>query len=227
MSCTVLPLISRINAAYSVILASGSPRRKELATLLGFNSFSVQVSNFAEDLKHTDFSTPQLYCLETARRKIEQVSRDIGLRSTRTLLFGADTIVEVDGRILEKPADADHSRQMLKLLQNRDHFVHTAVVVYSNSIDLEPASLSSPQTLVPILSFVESTKVTFGELSDADIDAYVATGEGLDKAGSYGIQGTGSLLVKSIEGCYFNVMGLPVHRLSKELAAVFGKTNKV
>jgi septum formation protein len=145
---------------------------------------------------------------------------DIGVTSQPTLLFGADTIVEVDGRILEKPADSADSKRMLLSMSNRSHFVHTAVVAYTNSPRLDDITcLDAPLPLQPLLSFVETTKVTFGELTESDIDAYVALGEGLDKAGSYGIQGTGSLFVRSIEGCYFNVMGLPVHRLSKELAS--------
>lgn len=185
---------------------------------MGFTSFTVKTSNFAEDLVHSSFDTPQLYCLETARCKIAQIVAEIGTVPDKTLLIGADTIVEIDGTILEKPADAADSKRMLLALSNRTHFVHTAVVVYANSNELSGSPLSAPQPLQPLLSFVETTKVTFGELTERDVDAYVELGEGLDKAGSYGIQGVGSLFVQSIEGCYFNVMGLPLHRLSKELA---------
>jgi septum formation protein len=220
---SILPVVGRINSKYNVILASGSPRRKDLATLMGFTSFNIKISNFAEDLEHSSFATPQLYCLETARKKIEQVAMDIGATAQPTLLFGADTIVEVDGKILEKPADNMSSKRMLLSLSNRSHFVHTAVVAFTNSPKLnDPHSLlDAPVPLQPLVSFVETTKVTFGGLTESDIDAYVALGEGLDKAGSYGIQGVGSLFVRSIEGCYFNVMGLPVHRLSRELASAF------
>jgi septum formation protein len=218
---TLLPIVSQINAQFSVVLGSGSPRRKELLALMGFNSFAVKLSNFAEDLVHATFSTPQQYCLETARRKIQHIADDFGSLHDKTLLVGADTIVEVDGTILEKPKDAADSRRMLMSLSNRAHFVHTAVVVYANSNDLSATLIHVAQQLHPLLSFVETTKVTFGELADSDVDAYVALGEGLDKAGSYGIQGTGALFVQAIDGCYFSVMGLPVHRLSKELATAF------
>ena len=218
---TIMPMVDRINAGFKVILGSGSPRRKELVALMGFNSFTIKASTFAEDLDHSLFPTPELYCLETARKKIEQVSADIGVVNDKTLLIGADTIVEIDGRILEKPRDSADSSRMLHNLSNRDHRVHTAVVVFSNSRDLEGRSGHPAGALTPLISFVETTKVSFCDLTDSDIDAYVASGEGMDKAGSYGIQGGGSLFVKGIDGCYFNVMGFPVHRLSQELAAVF------
>jgi septum formation protein len=220
-SNTLLPIVSQINTQFKVVLGSGSPRRKELLALMGFSSFAVRLSNFAEDLEHATFPTPQQYCLETARRKIQDIADGIGLLQDRTLLIGADTIVEVDGNILEKPKNAADSRRMLMSLSNRAHFVHTAVVVYANSSDLSAAPTAAAQALQPLLSFVETTKVIFGELEDSDVEAYVALGEGLDKAGSYGIQGTGALFVRAIDGCYFSVMGLPVHRLSKELAAAF------
>ena len=158
--------------------------------------------------------------MATASKKLEDVVSALGVQSEKTLIIGADTVVEIDGQILEKPKDAEDSRRMLSLLSNNDQYVHTAVVAYANSVDLD-APASAPFEMKKIFSFVESTKVSFTELTEADIAAYVELGEGADKAGSYGIQGAGGQFVKSIHGCYFNVMGFPVHRLSAALASTF------
>ena len=218
-SSTILPIVFKLNSEFKVILGSTSPRRKELLAQMGFEAFNVHASNFAEDLDHSLYPIPSQYCLATASKKVESVVEAVGQLTEKTLIIGSDTIVEIDGKILEKPTDAFDSANMLSLLNNRDHFVHTAVVAYANSVDLNSTNHAS--TMKPIISFVETTKVTFCDLSESDIAAYVELGEGMDKAGSYGIQGAGSVLVRSIEGCYFNVMGLPVHALSRELAKAF------
>lgn len=210
-----------------VVLASGSPRRKELIALLGLTDVTVQVSTFAEDFDKSLFSCPQDYCLATATKKVEEVAMSFNGMRQKTLVIGADTIIEIDGKVLEKPQDPADSRRMLSMMRNRDHFVHTAVIAYCNSPSCENdsdnlyLSATNEPAMKNIFSFVESTKVTFADLTDSDIDAYVALGEGSDKAGSYAIQGTGGQLVRGIEGCYFNVVGLPIHALSAKLAANF------
>ncbi|KAJ1422528.1 inosine triphosphate pyrophosphatase-like protein [Ochromonadaceae sp. CCMP2298] len=218
-SATLLPLLGKLNENFKVVLASGSPRRKELLALMGLPNFSVLVSNFAEDLDHSTFSTPQDYCLKTAAMKVEQVVLSMPATNEKTLVIGADTIVEINGKILEKPVDDADSLRMLKMMSNNVHFVHTAVIAYSNCGNLNQDSSIGP--MVNTVSFVETTQVRFCDLTEADIAAYIALGEGRDKAGSYGIQGAGGQMVKSIEGCYFNVMGLPIHSLSSKLAASF------
>ncbi len=226
---TILPILSQLNANMKVILASGSPRRKELIGQLGLTDVSVLVSTFAEDFDKSLFACPQDYCLATASKKVEEVALKFNGHEQKTLVIGADTIIEIDGKVLEKPVDAADSKRMLSLMRNRDHFVHTAVIAYSNTKTLQAGSpdalflceQSQQPVMKNIFSFVESTKVTFTDLSDSDIDAYVALGEGNDKAGSYAIQGTGGLFVKGIEGCYYNVVGLPIHSLSNRLASSF------
>jgi septum formation protein len=217
---TILPILSRINNNIEVILASGSPRRKELITLLGLSRVAVKVSTFAEDLDKSMFANPREYCLATASKKVEEVARSLDGHGEKVLVVGADTIIEIDGIVLEKPADAVQSKKMLSMLRNRDHYVHTAVIAYSNTCFLDEAVPPTP-VLQNLFSFIESTKVTFADLTDEDIDAYVALGEGLDKAGSYAIQGTGGQFVQSIQGCYYNVVGLPIHKLSSYLSTSF------
>lgn len=222
-SSTVLPLLSKLNSSFKIVLASGSPRRKELLSLVGLPNFTVLTSNFAEDFEKADFPTPQQYCLATANKKVEQVALSLGNLPDKTLVIGADTIVEIDGMVLEKPEHDSDSRRMLSLLSNRDHYVHTAVVAYSNSWELSGQLQNTLLEMKPMFSFVETTRVTFAELTEEDISAYIELGEGKDKAGSYGIQGVGGQFVKSITGCYFNVMGLPVHALSSKLASTFSE----
>ena len=217
---TVLPILSRINNNIQVILASGSPRRKELITLLGLSQVTVKVSTFAEDLDKSMFANPREYCLATASKKVEEVARSLDGHREKVLVVGADTIIEIDGIVLEKPVDAAQSKMMLSMLRSREHYVHTAVIAYSNTCSLDEAVQPTP-VLQNLFSFVESTKVTFADLTDEDIDAYVALGEGLDKAGSYAIQGMGGQFVQSIQGCYYNVVGLPIHKLSSHLSASF------
>lgn len=121
-------------------------------------------------------------------------------------VIGSDTVVVCDGRVLGKPADDEDAAAMLRMLSGRTHEVLTSVCV-----------LVDGQTAC---QFVEGTRVTFWALSEADIAAYVATGEPRDKAGAYGIQGKGCVLVKGIEGDYYTVVGFPISRLVRELAAI-------
>lgn len=183
---------------------------------MGLSQFEVIVSNFAENFDISLFPLPQDYCLRTAQQKVENVCRMIGDKSEKYLVIGADTIVTIDGHVLEKPKDDMDAKRMIKMLSGRQHLVHTAVTIFSNGLQGHNCG-----NIVHAASFVETTKVKFADLSDDDIDAYVATKEGIDKAGSYGIQGYGGQMVKGIEGCYFNVMGFPCHAVSTKLAELF------
>lgn len=180
-----------------VILASASPRRRDLLRQVGL-SFDIQPAGEAETEAPHGTSPPE-YARQSAEAKATAVSR----RRSEALVIGADTVVALDGRVLGKPESAAEARSMLEALSGRTHEVHTGVsLAYAGR---------------PIVTAVETTRVTFRQLSDEQIDCYVATGEPMDKAGAYGIQGRGALLVEKVDGCYFNVVGLPLSRTSKML----------
>lgn len=130
-------------------------------------------------------------------------------------VIGSDTIVEMEGEILEKPTDEADARNMLTRLSGRWHSVHTGVSIYSSTNNYR----------TPITSFTETAQVKFTHLTPADIEAYIQTQEPMDKAGSYGIQGIGGQLVESIQGDFFAVMGLPMHKLSREMAKIISFIN--
>ncbi|MEA5039050.1 MAG: Maf family protein [Clostridiaceae bacterium] len=179
-----------------LILASGSPRRKQLLGLIT-DKFDVRPTGCDETLLCAD---PDKRVLELALRKAHAAALLPG-----DAILAADTIVALDGEILEKPSDEADAYRMLRLLSGRTHTVYTGVAV---------------RTEETVKSFCQKTDVTFWELDDAFIDAYIRSGEPMDKAGAYGIQGRGALLVQNIEGDFFNVMGLPVaavYRLLREL----------
>lgn len=182
-----------------LILASASPRRRELLTIAGFR-FEVR-SRPVEERRATGES-PEDYVRRLALEKAQAAwdGRD-------EVVLGADTTVVLGDRVLEKPADAEDARAMLRLLSGREHVVITGICLRHAGGAVIDA---------------ESTRVHFVELSAREIDDYVASGEPMDKAGAYAIQGLASKFVDRIEGCYFNVMGLPlalVYRRLKELAA--------
>ncbi|NLG85827.1 MAG: septum formation inhibitor Maf [Firmicutes bacterium] len=183
-----------------LVLASKSPRRRELLAGLGV-PFSVIPSKVSETI--TD-ANPATLVEELARHKAESVACEV-LLDQQALVIGADTIVVLDGIILGKPKDEADAASMLQCLSGRWHQVFTGVAV------TQPGSGCS-------LSCHEVTAVKFRSLSAEEIAAYVATKEPLDKAGAYGIQGKGALLVERIDGCYFNVVGLPLVKLAGLLA---------
>jgi septum formation protein len=222
---TTLSILKNIRQDRRIILGSGSPRRLELIKSLGFNNIEVRVSGFEENLDRYDFNTAAEYCLETAIRKVASIANAINVneesKATKTVIIGADTIVEINGQILEKPSSVSDAYRMLSTLSNSMHLVHTAVSIFTN-VD----KTVSADTVVPLssaVSYVQTTKVKFVELSDEDIYAYIETGEPFDKAGGYGIQGFGGQFVEHIEGCYFNVMGLPVSSLSRQLNELYSQ----
>lgn len=214
-----LPYLSRKH----IILASQSPRRAEILRLMGLD-FDIVNSNFSEDLPKNEFDSPGAYCVATAHAKAKAVAdslksgrRGNGSGLMRTvengvsddsplkgdLIVGCDTIVVLSGFVLEKPASEADAMRMLRRLSGRQHSVVTGVSLITDS--------------GTVRQIVSETAVWFDELSDDVIEAYVKTGEPMDKAGAYGIQGMGGSFVSRIEGCYFTVMGLPLHAFAKEV----------
>ncbi len=179
-----------------VVLASSSPRRRQLLELLGLHP-EVVPSDIDETWRNGE--APAAHAERLAREKAALRSRD------GAVVIGADTIVVIDGAILGKPADAAEARTMLRRLSAREHEVFTAVAVSHGG---------------RMASGAARTLVRFRALDDATIAEYVATGEPMDKAGAYGIQGYGAVLVERIEGDYFTVMGLGLGLLVDLLAEV-------
>jgi len=189
-----------------IILASASPRRAELLDLIGL-PFERVVSRVDEgDLVEKMCKTspaaldPSHYVLELSRRKAEEVARRVG----SGLVLGVDTVVVLNGQILGKPRDPQEAKEMLSRLSGRTHKVITGLALVESN------------TGRYISDFV-STAVVMRSLSRDQIEGYVATGEPLDKAGAYAIQGKGALLVERIDGCFYNVVGLPLAKLSEML----------
>lgn len=180
-----------------IILASQSPRRKELLALLGHPFFTHPVD---ADERIPAGMEPARAVRMLSRRKAEAA----GKRYPEALIIGADTVVAIDGRILGKPASREEAWEMLSLLSGRTHHVYTGVCLVRDGKSR---------------TFVQCTRVEFYPLGRDEIARYLDTGEPFDKAGAYGIQGYGSLFVKEIAGDYFNVMGLPVARLAREMAS--------
>ena len=176
-----------------MILASASPRRRELLSLV-LRDFRIAPSEFDESLVPGHLSSPA-HVLYSATMKARDVAREF----PDSLVIAADTVVVVDDTILGKPSDTAHAAAMLRMLGGRTHEVYTGVVVVCEGTEL---------------AAVECTEVTFRELSDEIISRYVASGEPMDKAGAYAIQGRGVVLIKSVSGCYPNVVGLPLYKLS-------------
>ena len=176
-----------------LVLASASPRRLELLHNAGIE-FIVHPSNVPEDILPNE--APQTYVRRLAHAKALAVFE----QRPQEQVLGADTIVVVDSSILGKPTDAADALRMLRLLSGREHNVITGVCL------LTPISGELPHTDVRH----ETTRVTMKLLTDAEIQAYVAHGEPMDKAGAYAIQGLASRWIPKIDGCYFNVVGLPV-----------------
>jgi septum formation protein len=183
-----------------VVLASASPRREELLRLI-CPRFTVLRSDFDES---TVVSwPPDTHVMDSAFGKASNVSEAID----DGVVIGADTIVVIDDSILGKPVGSEDARRMLRLLSGRVHQVYTGLCVILRSDGCTDLTLRDHVC----------TEVSFGTLSEEMIDFYVASGEPLDKAGAYGIQERGSLLVEGIVGDYFNVVGLPIYRLSRML----------
>jgi len=179
-----------------VVLASQSPRRRQLLSLIGIEH-EVRPANIDES--YLEGEEPRAHAIRLARRKAAIIA------VSDAVTIGSDTIVVVDGDVLGKPRDEDEAVRMLRRLSGRSHTVITAVAVHWQ------------ETMV---SDAEEVGVTFRTLSDVDIRAYIATGEPMDKAGAYGIQGYGATIVERVDGDYFAVMGLPLNRLARLLESL-------
>ncbi|XP_003747026.1 probable bifunctional dTTP/UTP pyrophosphatase/methyltransferase protein [Galendromus occidentalis] len=199
------PYLERLNRL-RIILASASARRKEILEQIGLK-FDVVPSAFEENLDKSSFKEPQDYALRNSELKAKQVAESV---DAFDLIIACDTIVTCRGSIYEKPKDPSVAIQMLKDLSGSTSEVHsglTFVTVDSNGSR-------------NFTSFTESTTVEFCELSEEVITTYVRTGEPLDKAGAYGIQGHAACLVKSINGDFYNVVGFPLNHFCRQLSDV-------
>jgi septum formation protein len=176
-----------------LVLASSSPRRKELLKQLGLD-FDIIPSNIKETLKgETPGEMVKNLAMDKAMSVLPRVDRG-------KIIIGADTIVYMDGCIMGKPKDEGDAFSMLRKLSGRTHEVYTGLAVVNT-------------TNSAVLLDYECTQVLMKDLTDKDIINYIKTGESKDKAGAYAIQGKGSLIVKSIKGCYYNIVGLPIGKL--------------
>jgi septum formation protein len=180
---------------HHLILASGSPRRAELLHMLGLD-FVIRPAGIDET--YLPGEEPGAHAERLAREKAAAIAGS----APESIVIGSDTVVIVDDDVLGKPGDADEAVEMLLRLQGREHTVATGVAVVANG---------------SVESAVERVRVRFRTFDRALARAYVATGEPMDKAGAYGIQGYGATLVERIDGDYFSVMGLPVSRLIRIL----------
>ena len=187
----------------TIVLASASPRRRELLEKAGVD-FTVRVSQAEEHIEPG--TPPHEAVMQLAMQKAQAVAREC----PDDLVIGADTVVVLDGEILGKPADEADAARMLRRLSGQTHTVYTGVCL---------VRAGKTET------FFEQTQVTFYPLTDDEIAAYVATGEPMDKAGAYGIQGRGCTLVREIRGDYFNVVGLPVAALYRRLVDLYPGSN--
>lgn len=180
-----------------LVLASASPRRHAFFRELGWD-FETRASKVDEKL--IDGESPEEMVLRLAEAK----ARDVWDSENGGWVVGADTTVVIDGQVLGKPSDNRDAERMIGLLQGRTHTVMTGVAV-----------IASDGRQV---SAVEKTEVSFRKMTPSEASAYVRQGESMDKAGAYAIQGKGTLLVRCVNGCYFNVVGLPLEKLSEMLA---------
>ena len=183
-----------------IVLASASPRRSEIMTLMGLDFITHPASK--EKNPSTELQ-PEEYTALSALYK----AQDVAIRFKKEdIIIGADTVVALDGIILGKPKDEEDARRMLRMLSGKTHRVYTGFAILRGET---------------VITGCEYTDVDFRELTDIEIDNYVKTGESMDKAGAYGIQGRGCVNITGIRGDYFNVMGLPACRIHKELSKLY------
>ncbi len=183
-----------------IVLASASPRRHELLKL-AVKEFEIRVSDVDENV-------PENISADKHAQYLSALKAGAVGRADDELIIGCDTVVSAEGKVLGKPSSAEECFEMLSFLSGKKHMVYTGVTfIYKDSVH----------------SFTSETEVKFYPLNEKEINNYISTGEPFDKAGGYGIQGQGALLVREIRGDYFNVVGLPVSRLSRELDKFIGK----
>ena len=188
---------------YKIILASSSPRRKELLSKI-YKDFEIMVSD-----KETSIDTdePTTFCVRQAKQKgLDIYEKAINIfPNTKLLVLSFDTVVSIDNKILGKPLDRADAKKMLEKLSGKEHKVYTGVFIAAN---LDNIYLNT---------FFEETKVRVANLSDSEIESYLNTDDYKDKAGSYGIQGSFSKFIIGIDGDFYNVMGLPIASLYQRL----------
>ena len=182
-----------------LILASQSPRRRELLTQMGLSDFLIRPAQGEEVIDPA--LSPEELVISLSRQKAAEISQT----APDALIIAADTVVTADGRVLGKPRNEEDAAAMLRFLSGRTHTVYTGVTVQQGEHSR---------------SEFEATQVRFRPLSEQDIAAYIATGEPMDKAGSYGIQGGAALFCQKLCGDYYNVMGLPVCHLGEVLRKI-------
>lgn len=195
-----IKIAEQLNLKVPLILASKSPRRKHLLETLGFE-FSIYTSNVVESA-HPLHGLPGKYAEELSLKKALDVAQKVEYPA---VVVGADTIVVLEDEILNKPKDKADAFRMLKTLSGRTHVVYTGIALVETGTGRHFSSL-------------QSTEVTFRELFDNEINAYIESGSPLDKAGAYGIQDDfGAVFVRHIKGCYYNIVGLPLELLYSSL----------
>lgn len=199
-----------------IILASSSPQRKQLLQSIGLN-FEIIVSDFAEDLDLSSYrDNLSQYVIDTAEQKCRLVLNQIKLadhEKTNVIIIGADTMCSLNNQVYGKPSDKEDAFRMLKTFSNNTHQVCTGVCLLQGDLTQK--------------TFSETTDVMFGSIDDQTIQAYIDTGEPMNKAGSYGIQSLGASLVRKIDGDYFNVVGFPIYHFCVQLKALLTTENKV
>jgi len=184
-----------------IILASASPRRKDLLRLIttDFKVIPSKQDEIVSDIIASDI------VISLSKQKAEEIAETV----LTGVIIGADTIVSLGSEILGKPKNAEDAKRMLSLISGKEHSVFTGITI-----------IKKQENSIVKKSFFEETRVIVNELSVLDIEKYLATGEPMDKAGAYGIQGKFSVFIKGIKGDYNNVVGLPVSRLYRELNAL-------
>ncbi|RXM99843.1 N-acetylserotonin O-methyltransferase-like protein [Acipenser ruthenus] len=214
------PVITKL-AGRLVVLASASPRRREILTNVGLR-FEVVPSWFKETLDKSSFAAPHLYAVETAKQKALEVARRMQIKHLKTpdIVIGADTIVTIEGDILEKPADKQDAYRMLSRLSGKEHSVFTGVAI------VHCTSETDSQMEYDVFDFYEETKVKFADLSEELLWEYIHSGEPMDKAGGYGIQALGGMLVEYVHGDFLNVVGFPLNHFCKKLAEIYNPPPK-
>jgi septum formation protein len=187
----------------NIVLASSSPRRIDLLHSIGLE-FVIVPSNVEEEILPNESPGQLVERLALSKARDVALSLSPDVSGNDTIVIGADTVVVLDGRILGKPHSNDEAHRMLRGLSGRTHEVYSGVALVDVSNARERVAH-------------EVTKVTMRDLSDDEISAYVSSGEPEDKAGAYAVQGKGALLITSIDGCFYNVVGLPLTKLCLEL----------
>lgn len=190
---------------YKVILASASPRRRELLAQIGMD-FKVIVSKADENISEP---APEQLVMKLSNIKAMAVYEEHSIEDEATIILGADTVVAFDGKVLGKPKDTQKAKEMLSMLSNNTHQVFTGVtILYKKQGELKSET------------FYDKTTVYTYPISDKEIEEYIMTGEPMDKAGSYGIQGIGAKFIKKIDGDYNNVVGLPVSKIYQKIKEI-------